>query len=262
MRGKEREEMLQDPSEQQRSLEMTLSALAFREQAHLFLQATQHLPPQEKAAIFGAGGKQLLQKRFLPLVLHLLYTHFIRGAIWSVITLLFAIFCLGVIFYLGLANPGEITPVFFTAVAYVAGFFLAAFVRVGKDIHQVMRKTVSAQEYQRIFLLVQALDQAQKVAVLRILSITLARFGAEASLVSPFLTEIALLLGTAFMAGLIVLLSLVQVPTGFPVVLLSFLVVALGFYVGLSVRHILHAGIVSLVSRRHGTKSARTRDET
>jgi hypothetical protein len=97
--------MLQASSEQQRSLEMMLSALAFREHAHLFLQATQHLPPQENAAIFGAGGKHLLQKRFLPLVLHLLYTHFIRGAIWSVITLLFAIFCLGVIFSLGLANP-------------------------------------------------------------------------------------------------------------------------------------------------------------
>jgi hypothetical protein len=159
------------------------------------------------------------------------------------------------------ANPGAITPVFFTAVAYVVGFFLAAFVRVGKDIHQVIRKTVSAQEYQRIFLMVQALDQAQKVAVLRTLSITLARFGAEASLVSPFLTAIALVLGAAFMAGLIVLLSLVQVPTSFPIVLLSFLVVALGFCVGLSVRRILHAGVASLVSRRHGTKSVRTRDE-
>ena len=254
--------MLQDPSEQQRSLERMLSALAFREQTHLLLQATQHLSPQEKAAILGAGGKHLLQKRFLPLVLHLLYTHFIRGAIWSVIMLLFAIFCLGVVFYLGLANPGEITPVFLTAVAYFAGFFFAAFFRVGKDIHQLIRKTVSPQEYQRIFLIVQALDQAQKVVVLRTLSITLSRFGAGASLISPFLTEIALLLGAALMAGLIVLLSLVQVPTGFPAVLLSFFVVALGFCVGLSVRHILHVGVAFLVSRRHGTKSVRTRDET
>jgi len=45
MSAREWEEMLQAPSEQQRSLEMTLAALAFREQAHLFLQATQHLSP-------------------------------------------------------------------------------------------------------------------------------------------------------------------------------------------------------------------------
>jgi hypothetical protein len=254
--------MLQDPSEQQRFLERTLSALAFREQSHLLLQATQHLSPQEKAAILGVGGKHLLQKRFLPLALHLLYTHFIRGAIWSVITLLFAIFCLGILLYLGQANPGEITPVFLTTLAYFVGFFLAAFLRVGKDIHQLIRKTVSQQEYQRIFLMVQELDQAQKAAVLRTLSMTLSQFGAEASFVSPFLTEIALLLGAAFMAGLIVLLSLLQVPTGLPAAILLLLVVTLGFCVGFCVRRILHAGVASLSSRRHRKKSVRTRDET
>ena len=252
--------MLQDPPEHQQVLESTLSALAFREQLHLLLQATQHLPSQEKAVILGAGGKQLLQKRVLPLALHLLYTHFIKGAIWSVITLLLAIFCLGILFYLGQDNPGEITPVFLTTAAYFAGFFLAAFMRVGKDIHQLIRKTVSQQEYQRIFLMVQGLDQVQKAAVLRTLSMTLSQFGAEASLVSPFLTEMALLLGAVFMAGLIVLLSVLQVPAGLLSAILLLVVVALGFCAGFCVRRILHAGVVSLSQRRHSKKVARTRD--
>ena len=84
-----------------------LSALSFREQSRLLFQATQHLPYKQKATILGAGGSQLLQKRFLPLVLSLLYKHFIKGAIWSVIAVLLVIFCLAVAGYLLQANPGE-----------------------------------------------------------------------------------------------------------------------------------------------------------
>ncbi|MBA2393079.1 MAG: hypothetical protein H0V70_10080 [Ktedonobacteraceae bacterium] len=247
--------MLHDSQEQQHILERTLSELAFREQSRLLFQAAQHLPYKEKAMILGAGGKHLLRKRFLPLVLHLLYTHFIKGAIWSVITLLLAIFCLILLLYLGQTNPGEITPVFLTTVAYFAGFFLATLLRIGKDIHQLIRKTVSQQEYQRILRQVQGLDQVQKVAVLRTLSMALSQSDTGGSFVSPFLTEIALLLGTVFMAGVIILLSLFHVPDGLPALILVFGVVALGFCAGFYVRRILYAGVASLSARRHRKRS-------
>lgn len=247
--------MLQDSPEHLRVLERALSELAFREQSRLLFQATRHLSPQEQAMILGAGGMHLVQKRLLPLALHLLYTHFVKGAIWFVITVLLAIFCLGVLLYLGQANPGEITPTFFTTAAYFAGFFLATFVRIGKELHQLIRKTVSQQEYQRLFSLVQELELSQKRAVLRTLSMTLARYGTESWFLAPFLTEIALLLGTVFMAGFIILLSLFYMPDGLIASILLFGVVTFGFCVGFSVRRSVYAGITVLSSRRYRKKA-------
>lgn len=254
--------MSQDPREmtgvQPRLLMSRVSALSFREQSRLLFQATQHLPYKKKAAILSAGGSQLLQKRFLPLVLSLLYKHFIKGAIWSVISVILVIFCLVVAAYLLQANPSEITPVIFTVIAYLIGFFLAALARVWQDIHQFLRKTISKQEYAQILQAVQGLEQDEQVNVLRTLSISVSQFGTEESLISPFLSEIALLVGAGLVAGLVILLSTIHIPAGLSTSFLLLLSVIAGLFIGFWIRHILYAGVVSSVRRRQLRKARRT----
>jgi hypothetical protein len=234
-----------------------LLALSFREQTRLLFQTTQHLSYKKKAEILGAGGSQLLQKRFLPLVLELLYKHFIKGAIWSVISVILVIFCLVVLGYLVQANPTEIRPVFFTVIAYLVGFFLAALFRVYQDIHQLIRKTLSKAEYIQILRTVQELEQANQIVVLRTLSMHVSQFGSEGSLLSPFLTEIALLIGAALVAGLIILLSMIRIPAGISASFLLLIAIILGFSIGFCIRHILHMGVSASAQRRQNKKARR-----
>lgn len=235
-----------------------ITVLSFREQSHLLFQVTQHLPYKKKAEILGAGGSQLLQKRFLPLVLSLLYKHFIKSAIWSVISVLLVIFCLVIAGYLLQANPAEITPVIFTVIAYLLGFFLAALVRVGQDIHELLRKTISKQKYAQILQAVQELKQADQVIVLRALSINVSQFGTEETLIAPFLSEIALLVGAGLVAGLIVLLSMLRIPAGLPTLLLLLLAIILGLFIGFCIRRILYAGVSASARRRQHKKALRS----
>lgn len=177
------------------------------------------------------AGFSVLRDRFLPVLLHVVLKKVLAGALWWVICGIAVVLLLLVLSLVELINSNAVGPVFVALVSFFPGFFLFAVFDFLRSLSQFFRSTRSRQEREELFLRLNACDHAQKLALLRLTSASLARKVPGDSLLEALLMGL-LLAGTAIvLIVLLVLLSGIFPALGtFPQLLL---VAAASFFLGL-----------------------------
>jgi hypothetical protein len=238
--------MIQEPYGQANaddSLANRLYRLSFREQLNILLRATRHLPHRNRAAILGSAGLSLLRTRFLPMLIHFLFKRFVKGVLWSVMSVVIAVLCLLLLAFLEQVSPKAVTPVIVVVVISFLAYIISTIIDVVKDIHQLVAKTCSKVERSQLLQMVNNLNQAEKIIALRELGTELSKRGAGEPIITPFLTEFALLIAIGLSIGFVVLISQFAISA-----LILFIIAAiLALLSGFLVPHLIRE---SLLSRR------------
>lgn len=231
-------------------LSQRLHKLAFREQLELLLRATRHLSNRERAEILGAAGIHFLKTRFITIVLHFLFKRFIKGVIWAAMYLVIALACLLLLAVLEQTNPRAVSPLIAAAAAFFVGFLVYTICDIAAYLFQFLRRTLSKEEREQLLGVVVGLDPADRLAVLRSMSIELSHRGFGESFLSEILSGFALLLAAALIIVLVlVICALLPRALALPPVLLPAFFAILAFLTGFFVPR--------LMQRRHATRSQR-----
>ncbi len=184
-----------------------LGSLSHREQLAILMRATQHLANREKAEVLGTVGLHFLKSRFFPMLLHFLFKRFVKDVLWSTMSVVLALICLLLLAFLEQINARAVAPIVVAVVAFFVGFFAYGVVHMCRDVYQFLRKTTSKEERELVLRRINALNQTEKVAVLRTMGIKLSRREAGDTLFTFFLAGLAQLVVMSLLIGLILLLS-------------------------------------------------------
>lgn len=241
------------PGTNEQQLAELLQALSAREQISFLVRATRRLSGRERGEVWRVAGFSVLRDRFLPILLHVVLKKVLAGAFWWVICGMAFVLLLLVLGLVELINFNAVGPVFAALASFFLGFFLFAVFDFLRALIQFFRSTRSRREREELFLRLNACDDAQKLALLRVMSASLARKVPGESLLESLLMGL-LLAGTAtVLIVLLVLLSSILPALGnFPQLLL---VAGTSFFLGL-----LGPGMVQhrfLVRRVHRSSHAK-----
>lgn len=221
------------PATDQQPLGSALQTLSAREQVGMLLRATRSLPNRDKAEVFRSAGLSLLRDRFLPLLLHIVLKRVLAGAVWWVLCIIGALFVLLLLAFVERINAHAVAPVGVALGAFFAGFLLCGLVDFCSDIFQFFKTTRPRAERDALLSRLNTYNEAEKVAVLRAMSKSLARKVPGESLLVSFLTMLLLLLIGALLIGLVILLSAFLPTLGSfpPLLVLAGCAFLLGFFV-------------------------------
>jgi hypothetical protein len=219
------------PGTNEQLLAESLQTLSAREQISFLVRTTRRLSGHERGEVWRVAGFSVLRDRFLPVLLHVVLKKVLAGAFWWVICGIALALLLLVLSLVELLNSNAVGPVFAALVSFFLGFFLFAVFDFLRSLTQFFRSTRSRREHEELFLRLNACDDAQKLALLRVMSASLARKVPGDSLLESLLMG-PLLAGTAtVLIVLLVLLSGILPALGnFPQLLL---VAAASFFLGL-----------------------------
>ncbi|MDQ2716041.1 MAG: hypothetical protein M3Z08_14130 [Chloroflexota bacterium] len=237
-----------------RTLAERLRQLSFREQLVVLLQASRHLPNREKMAIRRTAGLRVLKAHVFPVLLRMLLEHVLKAILASGVSVIIVLICLLLLAWIDQINARAVLPVLVGVVALAAGFVISEIVEVWEEIHSYIRKTVSREERNALLQAVEALNEEEKVIVLRGMSVTLSRRETGNPIVAILLTWPAMLLAAGLLIGLILLVSALLPPlAGLPAALLLIVMATLAFLAGLLIPRFVQS---RLTARKHSTPVA------
>ncbi len=233
-----------------RPLAERLQRLSFREQLVVLLQASRRLPNREKMAIRRTAGLRVLKAHVFPVLLRVLLEHVLKAILASGVSVIIVLICLLLLAWIDQVNARAVLPVLVGVVALAAGFVISELVELWEEIHSYIRKTVSREERNALLQAVEALNQEEKVIVLRGMSVTLSRRKTGNPIIVTLLTWPAMLLVAGLLIGLILLVSaLLPALGGLPAALLLIMVATLAFLAGLLVPRFVQGHLAARKSR-------------
>lgn len=225
-----RQHPFQQAADEQRLAE-ALQALSAREQISFLLRATRRLSGRQRAEIWCVAGVLVLRDRFLPFLLHVLLKRVLAGALWWVVCGIAAVFLLLALVLVEQINPHAGAPGFAALVSFFAGFLLFALVDFVRSLVQFFRATCARRTCEELLARLNAYDEAERLALLRMISASLARKVPGESLPASLLMGVMLFAAAAILSGLLVVLSGILPALGnFPWLLL---VAGMAFLLGL-----------------------------
>lgn len=202
--------MTQQPSQQvisSQGLVEALQALSAREQIGLLVRATRPLSGRERVEVWRVAGFSVLRDRFLPILLHILLKRVLAGALWWGLCTIAVVAVLLVLVFVEQLNPNAVTPVLTTLVSFFIGFSLFALVDFARSLAQFFGKTCSRSTREELLARLNASEHAARLALLRVLSASLARKVPGESILASIITGLVLFLASAILLGLALLLS-------------------------------------------------------
>ena len=195
------------PGTNEHRLAEVLQALSAREQISFLVRATRLLSGRERREVWRVAGFSVLRDRFLPLLLHVLLKRVLAGALWWVVCGIASVLLLLVLVLVEQINPHAGAPVFAAVVSFFAGFSLFALLDFLRSLVQFFRTTYAPGARDELLLRLNTCNDAEKLALLRMMSASLARKVPGESLPASLLTGVVLLGAAAILVGLLVLLS-------------------------------------------------------
>ncbi|MEO6892331.1 MAG: hypothetical protein ABI456_21730 [Ktedonobacteraceae bacterium] len=235
-----------------RPLAARLQSLSFREQLVVLLQASRHLPNREKMAIRRTAGLRVLKAHVFPVLLRVLLEHVLKAILASGVSVIIVLICLLLLAWIDQVNARAVLPVLVGVVALAAGFVISELVELWEEIHSYIRKTVSREERDALLQAVEALNEEERVVVLRGMSVTLSRRETGNPIIATLLIWPAMLLAAGLLIGLIMLVSAFLPPLGgLPAALLLILTATLAFLAGLLVPRFVQG---RLAARKNGAR--------
>ena len=202
--------MMQQPSRQlsnEQGLAEALQALSAREQAGLLVRATRSLSGRDRIEVWRVAGFSVLRDRLLPILLHILLKRVLAGLLWWALCSVAVVIVLLVLALVEQINPHAVAPVLSALVSFFVGFLLFALVDFGRSLVQFFRKTCSRSAREALLTRLNACAYPEKLALLRVMSASLARKVPGESILASLITGIVLLCAAAILIGLLVLLS-------------------------------------------------------
>lgn len=226
--------MTQQPSRQEISeqgLAEALQALSAREQIGLLVRATRPLSGRDRVEVWRVAGFSVLRDRFLPILLHILLKRVLAGVLWWALCGIAAVIVLLVLAFVEQINPNAVGPVLAALVSFFVGFLLFALVDFLRSLIQFFRTTCPRSTREELLVRLNARDYAERLALLRVMSGSLARKVPGESILASLISGCVLLLTAAILLVLVVLLSGVLPALGsFPWLLL---IAGVAFLLGL-----------------------------
>lgn len=226
--------MAQQPSRQvtsERELAEALQALSAREQIGLLVRATRPLSGRERVEVWRVAGFSVLRDRFLPILLHILLKRVLAGALWWALCGIAAVAVLLVLVWVEQINPNAVAPVLAALISFFVGFLLFALIDFARSLAQFFGKTCPRSVREELLARLNAREHAERLALLRVVSASLARKVPGESILASIITGFILFLAAAILLGLALLLSSVLPVLGsFPWLLL---VAGVAFLLGL-----------------------------
>ena len=226
--------MTQQPSRQVASgqgLAEALQALSAREQIGLLARATRSLSGRERVEVWRVAGFSVLRDRFLPILLHILLKRVLAGALWWALCAIAAVAVLLVLAFVEQINPNAVAPVLAAIVSFFIGFLLFALLDFVRSLVLFFGKTCSRRVREELLGRLNASEYAERLALLRVMSASLARKVPGESILASLITGFVLFLAAAILLGLVLLLSGIMPALGsFPWLLL---VAGVAFLLGL-----------------------------
>lgn len=217
------------PDEQ--PLAEALQALSAREQISFLVRATRLLSGRQRAEVWCVAGVSVLRDRFLPLLLHVLLKRVLAGMLWWAVCGIAGVLLLLALALVEQINPHAVAPVFAALVSFFAGFLLFALVDFVRSLAQFFRTTCARRTREELFHRLNACDEAERLALLRMMSASLARKVPGESLPASLLTGGVLFVAATILSGLLVVLTGILPALGnFPWLLL---VAGVAFLLGL-----------------------------
>jgi hypothetical protein len=195
------------PGTNEQRLAELLQALSAREQISFLVRATRLLPGRERREVWRVAGFSVLRDRFLPLLVHVLLKRVLAGALWWVVCAIASVLLVLVLVLVEQINPHAAAPVFAAVVSFFAGFSLFALLDFLRSLVQFFRTTSAPSAREELLLRLNTCNDAEKLALLRMMSASLARKVPGESLPASLLTGVVLLGAAAILVGLLVLLS-------------------------------------------------------
>lgn len=195
----------QAPSEP--DLAEELQTLSAREQISFLVRATRLLSGRERAEVWRVAGFAVLRDRFLPLLLHVVLKRVLAGALWWVVCGIAAVLLLLVLFLVEQINPRAVEPVLTALVSFFAGFLLFALIDFVRSFVQFFWATRSRGARKELLRRLNMCDEAEKLALLRLMSTSLARKVPGESIPASLLMGLLLFGAAALLTALLVMLS-------------------------------------------------------
>ncbi len=208
-----------------------LQRLSAREQIGLLVRATRQLPGRERVEVWRVAGVSVMRDRFLPLLLHILLKRILAGTLWWIICGVSVVLLLLVLVQVEQINAQAVGPVLATISSFLAGFLLFALIDFLRSLIQFFRTTCPRRTREELFARLNACDHAQKIALLRLVSASLAGKVPGESLLASLITGFAFFVAAAILIVLVVLLcTFLPVVENLPGVLL---IACVAFLLGL-----------------------------
>lgn len=211
--------MLQKPSQQnhQQELASSLQTLSAREQIELLFHATRSLARRDQAELLSAAGLSFLKERIPSILLHVVLKRVITGALWGILCLIGALLLILLLALIEGINAHATTPVIIGVISFLVGFLLFSLVNFFEDIAQFIKTTRSRSERQTLLQRLSEREYAEKMALLRNVSLTLARkVPGESLLLSLLLDGLFLVMEALLLVLLVLLCGLFPVLDSFP----------------------------------------------
>jgi hypothetical protein len=202
--------MMQQPSRQvtsERELAEALQALSAREQIGLLVRATRPLSGRERVEVWRVAGFSVLRDRFLPILLHILLKRVLAGAFWWALCGIAAVAVLLVLVGVEQINPNAVAPVLAALISFFVGFLLFALIDFARSLAQFFGKTCPRSVREELLARLNASERAERLALLRVVSASLARKVPGESILASIITGFVLFLAAAILLGLALLLS-------------------------------------------------------
>ncbi|HET8846728.1 MAG TPA: hypothetical protein VFN35_35025 [Ktedonobacteraceae bacterium] len=190
----------------QAGLANALQTLSAREQIYVLIHATGSLSKRDKAEILRTAGVSLLKERVPPLLLHVFLKRILAGALWGILCIIGALIFILLLAFIEEINRHATTPVIVGAVSFLVGFLLFSLFNFFADILQFLRTTRSRAERNDLLVSLNEREYTEKMALLRTMSLTLARKIPGESLLQSFLLNGCFLAMEALLIILIVLI--------------------------------------------------------
>ncbi len=217
-----------DPDSQ---LAAALQALSAREQIGLLIRATRSLSGRDRLEVWRVAGLSVLRDRLLPVLLHILLKRVLAGLLWWIVCGIAAVLVLLVLAFVEQINSNAVGPVISALVGFFAGFLLFALYDFVRSLVLFFRKTCSRGARDALFADLNARAYPEKLALLRLMSASLADKVPGESLLASLVTGLILFIVAVILLVLVLLLSgVLPVLSSFPWVLL---VAGVAFLLGL-----------------------------
>jgi hypothetical protein len=168
---------MQQPSgyETGEQLGHALDVLSAREQIGLLSRATRTLNTREKFEIWRIAGFSLLRDRFFPLLLHIVLKRVLPAVL---VWLTGGVLLIGILFLLALIEQLDaiaVIPVLITTLSFFAGFLLFGVIDFVRALVSFFRATSTRREREQLLARLNICGEAEKMALLRAMSASLAR---------------------------------------------------------------------------------------
>jgi len=216
--------MTQQPFGQERSEQRfseALMALSARKQISLLIRATHSLSGHDNREVWRVAGFAVLRDRFLPILLHLLLKRMLAGTLWWLLCGVAVVLLLFVLALVEQTNSQAVVPALATMVSFFAGFVLFALMDFLRSLVKFFRTTCARSIRKELLTQLNACAYPEKLALLRLMSASLASKVPGESLLASLLMGVIFFLAAALSTGLVVLLTgLLPALSSFPWLLL------------------------------------------